>query len=86
MMASVLNNAQIKQHLAVIILIDLRSAEEVHHNLNIEVLIHHYLPSSLQALQSSLHDNFQTFIITDNVTTASYPHCAKSTTKAQGSY
>ena len=74
MMASVIDKARIKQRSVVITLIDLKNAfGEVHHNLIKEVLIHHHVPSSIQTLISSLYDNFETSIITDNFITPAIP-------------
>ena len=74
MMASIIDKSQIKQRSVVITLIDLKHAfGEVHHNLIKEVLIHHHVPSTIQTLISSLYDNFQTSIITDNFTAPAIP-------------
>ena len=74
MMASIIDKARIQQRSVVITLIDHKNAfGEVHHNLIKEVLIHHHVPSTIQTLISSLYDNFQTSIITDNFTTPAIP-------------
>ena len=74
MMASIIDKARIKQRSVVITLIDLKNAfGEVHHNLITEVLIHHHVPSSIQTLLSSLYDNFETSVTTDNVITPAIP-------------
>ena len=63
-MASVINNARIKQRSVVITLLDLKNAfDEVHHNLAFEVLKYHHIPGHMQILISSFYANFQTFII-----------------------
>ena len=65
-MASIIDKARTKQQSVVLTLIDLKNAfGEVHHNLIKEVLIHHYVPSNIQTLISSLYESFKTSIIND---------------------
>ena len=67
MMTCIIDKARIKQRSVVITLIDLKNAlGEFHNNLIKEVLIHHHVPSSIQTLISSLYDNFETSVITEN--------------------
>ena len=69
-MASIIDKARTKQQSVVLTLIDLKNAfGEVHHNLIKEVLIHHYVPSNIQTLISSLYESFKTSIINDYFTT-----------------
>ena len=74
MVASIIDKAQIKQRSVVITLIELKNTfGEAHHSLIKEALILHHAPSSIQALISSLYDNSETSVITDNFTTPATP-------------
>ena len=69
-MASVINNARIKQRSVFITLLDFKNAfGEVHHNLISEVLKYHHIPDHIQILLSSLYSNLQTSIISNSCQT-----------------
>ena len=68
-MAHIINKARIKKR-SLIITLDLKNASgEVHHNLIYEVLKYHHIPDHIKNLIVSLYTDFQTSIITDQLST-----------------
>ena len=69
-MAHIINTAHIKQRSVIITLLDLKNVfSELHHNLIYEVLQYHHLPREISDLIQSLYTNFQTSIITKQLST-----------------